>query len=64
MSANRLTARVRIGLRLVDMEMSATADTMEDRPDEQQAIREALAWINAQIYRVEQRRAKAAGAAP
>ncbi len=58
MSVKILTRKVRTGLRLVDMEMTATADTMdEDRPDEADAIRAAIEWIDYQVSRCDRKRA-------
>jgi hypothetical protein len=46
---------------LVNAEMSATADTMqEDRPADADAVRAALDWIESQVSRIERQREKRA----
>jgi hypothetical protein len=52
-----LTPKVRAGLHHIQSEMDATADTMDDRPEEAAAIRAALAWISYQRSRADRRRA-------
>lgn len=42
-----ITKTIRKGLNLIESEMRATADTMDDRRTDQRAIRVALDWISA-----------------
>lgn len=58
MRVRQLTQTVRHGLILIDSEMGVTADTMDDRPADQAAIRAALSWIDTQVWRIERQRAK------
>lgn len=62
MNRKTLTKQVREGLHLIECEMRAVADTMDDRPDEQRAIRTALDWIRYQEWRVTRQRAEASAA--
>ncbi len=57
MSVKVLTEKVRDGLALIDMEMTATVDTMPDRPHEAEEIRAALDWIDYQVSRCDRKRA-------